>query len=207
MFINDQTSAYQLTVKKAFTLSKGTCSSMTRNISRLWRKPSQPVMKKTFTLSNSTCSSVTTDIYYQLIVKKTITLTPLLPQALKYLGWMIQGHDIFQSYYPITSIFTMLFDENLLTCQCEKEDKKGFKSCTFMVFNDIMAVKGLITGTGSSVTRAISCNQTKLQMQYNRTCVHSASWHSATDQQFVRTAAGLRGQCGWFSMLQSAPLS
>ena len=45
---------------------------------------------------------------------------------------------------------------------------KGFKFCTFMVFSDIMALKGLITGTGSSVTRAISCNQMKLQ--YNVTC-------------------------------------
>ena len=83
---------------------------------------------------------------------------------------MMQGRAckqyIFQSYCPITSIVTMHFDDNPFRWQCRKEGKrlKGFRFGIWMVvFNGIMAVKGLIKGTCSSVTRDSSCDQMKLQ--------------------------------------------
>ena len=55
-----------------------------------------------------------------------IGLTSSLPQPVTFPGWMMHGRA-FKSIFsgPITSVFNaMRFDENLSTCQCEKEEKE-----------------------------------------------------------------------------------
>ena len=56
------------------------------------------------------------------------TITPSVPQPVKFLGWKMDGHShkqyIFWSY-SASPLNAMHFDENLFTCQCEKEKKRA----------------------------------------------------------------------------------
>ena len=79
-----------------------------------------------------------------------IFLIPSLPQSVKFPGWKMHGHAskwyIFRSFN--TSTFNaMRFDENPLTCQCKKKERRKslFQISHFywLFSSSIMAVKGL----------------------------------------------------------------
>ena len=98
-----------------------------------------------------------TDGQIERLRRRDRELTPSLPQPVKCLGWKM--HGVTCKLYIFRSIFHLLscFDENLFTCQCDKEKKKaqGFQILHFQwpFSSDIMAVKGLMK-------RGWSMNQT-----------------------------------------------